>query len=810
MGGPGGSGQFKYSGSAAQLIAFGPADILHSIRNGETVIWTGPIMRADAIDGNGKTTLTTKIGTIHFYWGTSTQNPDPLLESLTIDQGAGPFVAPMPAYRNLIYAVMQNCQFGTQTTPPTLKFELSKFPAHFSLPGRVTRLRVVNDGSGYTSAPSVAFTGGGGSGAAATAQISDEGELTGFTVTNTGTGYTSAPSVVISGGGGSGGTAQAYLFHELDGDCIITEFIYDCMVNTYWGAGRDPLEIDTEAFLAATIQLIAEDIGASPDFDDFIGLREIIGKLNAYMDSVIFFQDGRANLKLIRREDFSGAPVLTEADFTDEPVPQNDGFDETSNFFRLTFTDRANNWEDGVEPYDNPANADIQGQSVNAQLDFPYVTRRSVAKTLVKRMGLKQSKPAFFYQLRLQPAHNDKHPGDVIKLTYAKRGLSEAICRVMEVERTAPDDPEVSMLVMVEHTRDTTFDYIPPEDLFYTPPSLDDDGGAAFEIVSVQPRLQTLPPDLKGTAADGFLVAFNKSNPLLSQAKIYWTWDEVQKEYQQLGTQDQFPNYTQVVCWHRLSPDSWFLRLRFPSADFRDSFAAEVVVAPEWIFVTGHRKVRQAGTPSDSHELAGLWGSKVESGYFEAVDETLHDIEVSAPLYGSEEIKEETIADPANSPTQHMYLGSRDDFFVFVTDSIAFERNLPNAPVNPATGVSPDTDLERLVKVTVANHKNEEELPDVDAVEFDRNDTTMNQGGTYTPDWGERALTTYELFDLVAGQYLLLSTAAAYTELDDIDEALGAIYAGAGSDDEKMLWGPVNETLGAYLTRRDRIYSMTP
>lgn len=61
-------------------------------------------------------------------------------------------------------------------------------------------------GSGYTSPPTVAFSGGGGSGAAATA-IEDAGVVTSITITNRGTGYTSAPTISFSGGGGSGTTA---------------------------------------------------------------------------------------------------------------------------------------------------------------------------------------------------------------------------------------------------------------------------------------------------------------------------------------------------------------------------------------------------------------------------------------------------------------------------------------------------------------------------------------------------------------------------------------------------------------------------
>ena len=73
--------------------------------------------------------------------------------------------------------------------------------------GPLQGLELTNGGSGYTTAPTVAFTGGG-SGAIALALI---GGVTSITVTSGGAGYTSVPQVFISGGEGSGATAEASL-----------------------------------------------------------------------------------------------------------------------------------------------------------------------------------------------------------------------------------------------------------------------------------------------------------------------------------------------------------------------------------------------------------------------------------------------------------------------------------------------------------------------------------------------------------------------------------------------------------------------
>ena len=69
---------------------------------------------------------------------------------------------------------------------------------------------IINAGTSYETAPTVVFTGGGGTGAAATAAVED-GSLISITITNAGSGYTSAPTVSFTGGGGTGAAATAYL-----------------------------------------------------------------------------------------------------------------------------------------------------------------------------------------------------------------------------------------------------------------------------------------------------------------------------------------------------------------------------------------------------------------------------------------------------------------------------------------------------------------------------------------------------------------------------------------------------------------------
>lgn len=94
-------------------------------------------------------------------------------------------------------------------------FYLSANQESYPYQGALAAVGVAAAGSGYTSAPTVSFTGGGGSGATATAAISS-GTVSSITITANGTGFTAAPTVSFSGGGGASATATATIMKAFD------------------------------------------------------------------------------------------------------------------------------------------------------------------------------------------------------------------------------------------------------------------------------------------------------------------------------------------------------------------------------------------------------------------------------------------------------------------------------------------------------------------------------------------------------------------------------------------------------------------
>lgn len=88
----------------------------------------------------------------------------------------------------------------------------------------IKTITVNNGGTGYTTAPTVNFVGGGGTGGAAATATVAGGKVTAITLVRDATGikfnqdgdYTSAPSITFTGGGGTGATATATINFKTD------------------------------------------------------------------------------------------------------------------------------------------------------------------------------------------------------------------------------------------------------------------------------------------------------------------------------------------------------------------------------------------------------------------------------------------------------------------------------------------------------------------------------------------------------------------------------------------------------------------
>ena len=135
-------------------------------------------------------------------------------------------------------------------------------------------------GSGYYNAPLVTITGGGGTGATATAAFSaTTGQITGFTVVTAGTGYTSVPTVNINP------NTNVYPITQVDGttfniywDSPILKPIYFSATVTHI-TGNVPTNLSTQIANA-----VKYSIGQSADASSIVALIKALAP-NCYVSS---------------------------------------------------------------------------------------------------------------------------------------------------------------------------------------------------------------------------------------------------------------------------------------------------------------------------------------------------------------------------------------------------------------------------------------------------------------------------------------------------------------------------------------------
>ncbi len=719
---------YNYFGSFAQAIAIGPATRLTRITNGETEIWIGDVDQTSR-DGDGKTTLTTSVGKVHWYWGRTDQLADPLLSAAAVDFGGGPVALLVPAWRNVIYFVAEDIAWGSQPVPPVLKFEFERQIAPLTLSA-----------------------------------------------------------------------------HHFQRDALVPEVIYELLTETKFGAAIPTADLNTLSFSTSAETVLAEQIGVSPQLDESTTVREFIGLLINYVDGYLRYYGGQIYFGLIRHESTAGLPTIDESKLASEPQPSNTGWGDTWNLTRAVFTDRENDWEESaVEVFDDVANAVVTGERTDEELQLSFVTRRAVAKILVKRKGIKGGMPLMEWQLEVLPSLRTLQPGGRIFLTYAKLGLTNRLMRILEVGRDAGDNKVVKLTVQEERTRDESNDYVIPTDDFRSDPTL-------FVLASTTPRLATLPSGLLDGFADGFLLAAHRPNRLTTGFTAHFTWDPVQSAYAALDVVTSYPFYGTLSWWTPARIGTSFIfRVAFQNTTEAGQFVTYLQSSVEMYVAIAPREWKSVGSSVDEQQVASTWLLISGGGYLVLVSATVVEFEATSGAFASIAPALETLAGNGVYPPANIYMGRRADFMIHQSNSLNFARAAGNQVAGNVrkggvwTAVAADTDWKRYLKATTFNVLEEQLIGDTTAAVYDRNDTTMSPEGTFTVAWGARVPTLAERYDRLAFGTVLVATSA------DDTATLNTVYFTTifyqPTDAQFIVGDETDQILGVMILNRNRWYN---
>jgi len=212
--------------------------------------------------------------------------------------------------------------------------------------------------------------------------------------------------------------------------------IYDLLTSPWGKLGLPVAKIDRPSFVAASITLVAEGHGYSNAFEDIADASDLIGDILKQIDGVLYEEPttGLLTLKLIRND--YDVTTLMDANPNNTTLTSYSvqGWNETINQVRLTFTNRENNFEDLLVIGQNSANAFSQGRLRSADIRYPGCSTLALAQRLCSRELNVVSKPVVKATLTTDRSFYQKRPGDVITQSFPELGIVKMPMRIARVD----------------------------------------------------------------------------------------------------------------------------------------------------------------------------------------------------------------------------------------------------------------------------------------------------------------------------------------------------------------------------------------
>lgn len=201
------------------------------------------------------------------------------------------------------------------------------------------------------------------------------------------------------------------------------------------GYGLTNTEVDTANMAAVAAVLKDEGDGMSLAWVNGDSVIEIIRQMCLQIDAVPRFntRSGKWELKL-GRQDYvvASLPLIDESNSTLLSYSRGN-WTETVNTVIVRFRDRLQDGEPGPAVAYDLSNFDRQGTYQTMTVDYPGVQSRALASTKAARDLRTNGFPLASFDLRINRELWDVLPGDVVRYSNAKLGITNKVIRIGEV-----------------------------------------------------------------------------------------------------------------------------------------------------------------------------------------------------------------------------------------------------------------------------------------------------------------------------------------------------------------------------------------
>lgn len=224
--------------------------------------------------------------------------------------------------------------------------------------------------------------------------------------------------------------------------------LYEILTDTDWGLNIDSSNIDIPNFQAAASTLFAEGNGFSMIIDNAIDVSKLIEELQRQIDGSLFFNRSIGQWQVALARDDYDPDLLTiydESTIVDLKEYHRRTWEETSNQCRVPFVDRNDDYKNTFALAQDPANMDIQGQSVQSDVNYPGVKVAALANSLAWRDLRVLSFPLAKIKFTINRNAFAITPGGLFKFSWDQLGISEAIFRVAKINYGNFSDSKITI-----------------------------------------------------------------------------------------------------------------------------------------------------------------------------------------------------------------------------------------------------------------------------------------------------------------------------------------------------------------------------
>lgn len=266
--------------------------------------------------------------------------------------------------------------------------------------------------------------------------------------------------------------APAYAVMPNGFDSNPMEILYSAFTEEFGMLGADVNDIDMPSWQAAAQTLYNEKMGMSILVQTSVTGKDIADEALRVADGILYQNPdtGKIVCKLIR-DDYDVATLITLDQSTVMELSDfsKTTWDQAFNQCRVTFTNRADDYANGVATQQDFALLNFQERVRNTDISVPGCYDPTEATALAARQLSLMSVPLFQIEIRCKRQAAVLNPGDVFVFNWTPYGLSNMVMRVQKIDKGTLQDGTVTINAIQDRFASSLALFAPPEPTGWTP-----------------------------------------------------------------------------------------------------------------------------------------------------------------------------------------------------------------------------------------------------------------------------------------------------------------------------------------------------